>query len=145
LATIALALLPLTAAAAPSCSAVVMTGLTFGTYDVFSAAPLTSTARIRLSCPKGQAPQITISPGSNSTTFRARRLSGGTPGATDFLEYNVYQDAAMRVVWGDGTDGSAAWVSPTGNAQLLLYGRIPAGQDVASGNYTDALTVTVFL
>lgn len=140
-----MALLPFTAAAAPSCSASVMTGLSFGAYDVFSAAPLTTTARIRLNCPKGQAPQITIGTGNNSTTFRARRLSGGTGAATDFLEYNVYQDAAMTVIWGDGTDGSSSFVSASGNAQLLLYGRIPAGQDVAAGTYTDTLTVTVFL
>ena len=117
-----------------------MTGLAFGTYDPFSPSPLLSTARVRLSCPQGQNPQITISRG-NSSTYLSRELWSGS----ERLRYNVYQDAAMSVIWGDGTDGSVAYISPTGSAQLVLYGRIPAGQDAAAGDYGDTLTVTVFL
>lgn len=125
--------------ALPTCSATVSGGLSFGVYDVYAAVPLTATARLRLNCPKGQAPQITISAG-NSGSFAWRELRS----ASDRLRYNVYLDPAMTVVWGDGTDGSSPWIG-SGNAQLTLYGRVPAGQDVSSGDYSDTLVVTVFL
>jgi spore coat protein U-like protein len=140
LAVAALTSVPAVAKAVPSCSATVATGLVFGTYDVFSPVALTSTARMRLNCPKGQTPQVTISSG-NSGTFVWRELRS----PSDRLRYNVYLDAAMTVIWGDGTDGSQAWVSPGGNAQLLIYGLIPPGQDAIAGDYADVLTVTVFL
>lgn len=140
LAAALLAAAPGVAVAVPGCSATVTAGLAFGTYDVFSAAPLNSTGRIRLNCPKGQNPQVTIDAG-NSGRFAWRELSSGT----DVLRYNVFQDPAMSVVWGDGTDGSLPYVSPTGNAQLVIYGQIPARQDVSGGSYSDLLTVTVFL
>jgi len=137
----AAALTPFAASAVPSCSATVMTGIAFGTYDVFSPAPLTSTGRLRLNCPRGQSPQITLSTG-NSGRYAWRELR--TP-AQDALRYNVYLDPAMTVVWGDGTDGSQPYVSPGGNAQLVIYGKVPAGQDATPGDYLDLLTITVFL
>ena len=54
-------------------------------------------------------------------------------------------DPARTVVWGDGTDGSSLFAAPEGNVQALVYARIPAGQDVAAGAYTDTLVVTIFL
>jgi spore coat protein U-like protein len=130
----------LPAGAAPPCGVTVQGALSFGSYDVFSPAPLTSTARIQLGCPPGRNPQVTISRG-NSATYVWRELRSGA----DVLRYNVYQDAALTIVWGDGTDGSRAYVAPRGNAQLVLYGVVPAGQDTTPGTYTDALLVTVFL
>lgn len=133
-------LLPQPAIAVPACSATLSGGLDFGPYDVYSPAPLTATARLRLTCPKGLTPQITISAG-NSGAFDWRELRS----LGDALRYNVYQDAGMTIIWGDGTGGSSAYLSAAGNAQLTVYGRVPAAQDVTSGAYTDLLTVTVFL
>lgn len=126
--------------AAPACSASVNGALDFGTYDVYSPVAPTATARLRLTCPKGLTPQVTISSG-NSGAFDWRELRSGT----DALRYNVFLDAAMTVVWGDGTGGSSAFTSATGNAQLTLYARVPAGQDATAGAYSDVLVVTVFL
>jgi spore coat protein U-like protein len=137
---LALLLLPAgPARAALTCTATVTGGIVFGTYDVFAPAPLTSTGRIRLNCPKGLTAQIFLSAG-NSADFTWRELRS-PDGA---LRYNVYQDPGWSVVWGDGSDGSSVYVSTGGNAQLVLYGRIPAGQDVPDGTYSDALTLTLF-
>lgn len=135
-----LVLLPRPAAAVPACSASINGGLDFGPYDVYSPTSLTASARLRLTCPKGLTPQITISSG-NSGAFDWRELRS----PADALRYNVYQDAGMTIVWGDGTGSSSAYVSAVGNAQLTIYARVPAGQDVSSGSYSDLLTVTVFL
>lgn len=137
---VALLLLPAAASAAPGCSVTVVSGLSFGTYDVFAPTPLTSTARVRLNCPKGLAAQILLSSGSSST-FGWRELRSST-GA---LRYNVYQNPAWSIVWGDGSDGSNAYVTSGGNVQMILYGRIPAGQDVPDGTYADTLVLTLLL
>ncbi len=49
-------------------------------------------------------------------------------------------------MWGDGTEGTVVLhESPKGNAQVTIYGRIPAGQDPAAASYSDTLVITVFL
>ena len=136
-----MALGPTLARGAPTCSATASSGIAFGVYDVFSPVPLTSTARLRLNCPKGLRPQVIIGTG-NSGRFAWRELRTSSQ---DALRYNVFQDAGMTVVWGDGTDGSLSFFSSGGNAQLVIYGKVPPGQDATPGDYTDVLTITVFL
>lgn len=116
------------------------TAVAFGTYDVFAAAPRDATARVRLNCPKGVNARIVISKG-NSPTYAPRAMASGA----DTLRYNLYLDPSHQVIWGDGTDGSDVFTSPSGNVQAVVYARIPPGQDVAPGTYTDTLVVTVFL
>lgn len=128
---------PAPAPAAPGCSATVVHGFSFGGYDVFSPAPLTATARIRVVCP-GQTVQIAIGPG-NSSRFDQREMRSGD----GVLRYNVYQDPGLSVVWGDGTDGTSL-VTVTGTAQLVAYASVPPHQDAPAGAYFDDLVVTVF-
>lgn len=137
---LALTLLPQPTTAAPGCKVTVSADLTFGSYDVYSPAPLTTTGRVRLSCPASTNPQITLSSGG-SASFVWRELRS-TTGA---LRYNVYMDAAMSLVWGDGTDGSSVFTAPSGKEQVVLYGRIPAGQDPTAGDYADSLQLTLYL
>lgn len=118
----------------------VRSDLAFGLYDVYSPTPLTSTGSIRLACPGSPNPRIALSAG-NSGTYAWRELRSGA----ERLRYNVYQDSSMTLIWGDGTDGSAIYTASSGNATVTLYGRIPAGQDAAAGDYSDSLLATIFL
>jgi spore coat protein U-like protein len=133
-------LAPRAASAVPRCSVTISTDVLFGTYDVFATAPLDGLARLRLTCPQGVNPQITISKG-NSATYAAREMRSGA----DVLRYNLYLDSAYQLIWGDGTEGSRAYTTPSGNAQIQIYARIPPGQDAPPGLYGDTLVVTVFL
>ena len=74
-------------------------------------------------------------------TFPARRMTSG--GNT--LVYTLFTDPGRGTVWGDGTGGSSlANGSGNGAAQAItVYGRIPSGQAVATGTYTDTITVTI--
>jgi spore coat protein U-like protein len=63
------------------------------------------------------------------------------------LLYNLYLDAARTIVWGDGTGGSQTGPMVTtrgagGTTTAYVFGRIPAGQDVAAGVYGDTIRVT---
>jgi spore coat protein U-like protein len=57
--------------------------------------------------------------------------------------YNLYVDATLITVWGDGT-GQSATVSDTQSAaNYTVYGRIPAGQNAYVGVYSDTIVITV--
>ena len=118
------------------------TGVSFGTYNVFAPAPTDSTGSITYDCaPSDKNLQITLSAG-NSGTFAPRGLRNGT----DQLAYNLFRDAALTSVWGDGTGGSSVFFKtnphPVKPVVLTVYGRIPPLQDVSTGSYVDTIIVT---
>lgn len=129
--------LPRAATAAPVCSIALSSDVVFGVYDVFALAPLTTTVALQMRCPRGAT--VTISKG-NAPTYDPRLMWNGT----DFLQYNLFLDPGYARIWGDGTGGTQTYVTATGNARATIYARIPAGQEVTPGVYSDSLVVTVF-
>lgn len=126
---------------AANCS-ISTTGLAFGTYNVFSPTPLDSTATITYSC-NGNA-DITISlDKGGASTFATRRVLKGA----EQLLYNLYPSAAYGTIWGDGTSSTFLYSRnnvPNNSAQTLtIFGRMPAGQDVTAGSYSNTVTVTI--
>jgi spore coat protein U-like protein len=119
------------------------TSIAFGTYNVFSPAPVDSTGSVVYRC-SGNTPGvlITITKGQ-SATFLPRQLGKGT----ERLAYNLYRDAARTTVWGDFTGGTSAFtdIDPPKKEDLTVtvYGRIPPGQDISAGTYTDTVTVVM--
>src|SRR5690349_22724778 len=53
----------LPARAAPSCKAITVTPLAFGSYDVYGPSPLDSAGTISYSCPPPTTPAVTIDQG----------------------------------------------------------------------------------
>ena len=129
--------------AAPSCT-ISTTSMAFGTYDVFSPSDVTSTATITYRC-TGGAKDVFITLGKGqSVTFSPRTMTAGT----NVLSYNLYQNAAFSVIWGDGTGGSQAYVTSgkTPNNTdffVTIYGKVPALQDASAGSYTDTVVATI--
>jgi spore coat protein U-like protein len=121
-------------------------GVAFGAYDVFNLSPVNSTGSINYRCGKAEATSgnimITLGTGQ-SGTFAARSMRNGT----EVLSYNLYLDAALTSVWGNGTGGTQfhTQFQPPFNTQvnLTVYGRVPAGQDVGAGMYTDTIVATI--
>ena len=125
----------LPARAAPSCHNIAATALAFGNYDVYGATPVDSSGTISYSCPPPALPTVTIDLGLSYGGTGHRRMSGGG----DFLEYEVYVNAARTTVWSSTNAVSV----PQGNGNTVpFYGRIFALQDVKVGAYTDTLVVT---
>jgi spore coat protein U-like protein len=119
------------------------TPVSFGAYNVFASAPTDTVGTIRYECNGGaKNVLVTITAGSSGRPG-ARSLVGGG----DTLLYNLFRDPARTNVWGDGTGGAHAVIvadPPNRSEQTLtIYGRIPAGQDVRAGTYTDSITVIV--
>lgn len=148
-----LCLAPLAAPAAVVCRLVSGGSLGFGAYDYFSASPNDSLASVTVSCARDGGPQhntllMRVDQGVNGTSVSARRLLH-TGGSGDTLTYGLYRDVGRTNVWGT-TDNvntvSATLTIPNRSsafATFIIYGRIPAGQDVSSGTYRDTVGVTL--
>ena len=114
-----------------------VTGVNFGSYDVFSNTPLDSTGNIDVNCPSGVGYSIELSEGGGTHT---QRVMGS---GAHRLNYNLYTAANGAVVWGDATSGTVT-VNGTGigvNVNHAVYGRIPALQNVHAGSYSDIIIV----
>lgn len=135
-----------TANAAPPgtiCS-VSTTSIVFGVYDVFAPAPLSSTGTITIACDNNANATVSISASAVSGTFQPRqmRLASGA----DIMNYNLFTDATLATVWGDGTAGTATYAAkPKKNVPLTvtIFGSIPPLQNLSAGTYADTLTVTI--
>lgn len=140
LATAAVASLSFSALAVCSLSG---TSISFGNYDVFNTSPLDTNGSIVYRC--GNADNnISISlDRGGATSFNPRQMRNGSQA----LNYNLYLDAARTVIWGDGTSGTQTYFikNPPNNQDVTVpvYGRVPTGQNVSKGTYSNTITVTI--
>ncbi len=114
-----------------------VTGVNFGSYDVFSNSALDSTGNIDVNCPSGVWYAMALTAGGGTHTQRV--MSSGA----HRLNYNLYTAANRAVVWGDATSGTVK-VNGTGISVSVnhgVYGRIPALQNVHAGSYSDIIIV----
>ena len=117
------------------------TPVAFGDYNVLSATPKTTTGSVTIQCTLGVNIIITLGRGSSST-FDPRTMRNGA----EVLNYNLYREATYQNIWGDGTGGTqshtavATVLFPT---TVTVYARLPAGQNVAAGSYSDSVVATI--
>jgi spore coat protein U-like protein len=114
------------------------TAMAFGAYSPASGAPADSTSTFSYDC-RNASFRATVELSAGAGTFAQRQMSLGA----ERLAYNLYQDAARTIVWGDGTPPSRTLVGTRRRTTYTIYGRIPAGQWVAPGVYGDSITVTL--
>lgn len=125
------------------------TNITFVDYDPTSANAtnaLDAAGSVSVRCTKGIAATVTLDQGSNPGTASTcanplRQMASGT----ERLRYDIYSDSARTVAWGCDAANSRGFTSTSAATPetLQTFGRIPAGQDVPSGNYSDVVTVAV--
>ena len=128
----------MTARAEANCT-ISTTSVAFGTYNVFSATPRDANGTVQISCTPREDIQVTLGRGSSSV-FNPRTLRSGT----NILNYNLFRDAARTQIWGDGTGGTFIVTgNNVRNTTLTVFGRVPAAQDAAVGNYSDTVVATV--
>jgi len=118
--------------------------INFGAYDPVAAnaaTPLDGIGTITVTCTKGAAAKVALNAGSNAQGS-TRRMSTS---ATEFLTYEIYQDAARTTVWGDGDNNSLdVPAAPNRNPRTFTaYGRVAAAQDATVGTYTDTVIAVV--
>jgi spore coat protein U-like protein len=142
----ALLCLSLAGEAGAACT-VSATGVTFGAYDVFVAAPLDSTGTVTVTCDQAPPPDVVIAIGPSGTSgaFIPRQMRSAS--SPDRLNYNLFTNAGRSTVWGNGAPGTSTVflknVPKNRPVVTTIYGRIPPGQDGSVGTYSDSLTVTI--
>lgn len=137
-----------------SCKVNSSTAIAFGNYDpanANAASPLNSNGSISVLCTKGDSVTITMDQGQNAgtgstCTAPARRMTASVSGTPYYLNYGIYQSAALTSVWGctSGTNSQSFTSASAGTATTLTtFGSVPAGQDLPAGAYSDTVTFTV--
>jgi spore coat protein U-like protein len=123
----------------PSCTVSGAT-LDFGTYTSGQTTALTGFTQIAYSnCPAGQL-RFQLDGGTNGTAT-ARKLGNGGGGA--LLNYGIFRDSARTQNFGQAGDSRLVTLTAAGSGNISVYGRIPAGQSVAAGTYTDTVVITL--
>lgn len=118
------------------------TNMGFGTYVPGSLA-VQSLATIEAVCTNGIEARILLdegqNPGPGSSLLNPQRRMADNFG--DYLNYQLYVDNSYSSVW-DGVNGVSYFGVgfPTG---VTVYGEVPSGQNVPSGDYGDLITVTI--
>lgn len=127
--------------------------IVFGVYDIFSPVARDTNAALTLECRHRGGPvtvniSLAFDAGLHGTspTNRAMRGSSG-----DLLSYQLFRDASYTQPWGSGLNALTLSQSFPGSANSTIgfsltasvFARIPAGQDVAAGLYSDRLVLSV--
>jgi spore coat protein U-like protein len=143
--------MPSRAATTTSCTAAT-TGIAFGAYSPLSTTANASTGTLKVTCTgRGTGSvnvtlNVTLSTGL-SNSYATRKMFSGV----NALNYNIYWSTAYNQIIGDGTGGSfpgstqpfTVTAGGSNFATGTFFGLLPAGQDVATGSYSDIITVTV--
>jgi spore coat protein U-like protein len=128
----------------PRCT-IVASDLAFGVYDPLVAnaeVALDAAATLTVTCTRGLVGAVAVSAGLHAgEDGTVREMSSGG----QKLRYQVYKDRSHTRVWLAGTPGATMITTAGAHRpdQIVLFGRIPAGQLALSGRYTDTLTATV--
>jgi spore coat protein U-like protein len=161
--TLALAASPLFAASSPSvglsitasvaakCLVSSTAAVAFGAYDpvvtnAAGGADLDGTGSVGIKCTPGNGTSISLDSGVNASGNQ-RRMQGPAGSSSAFLDYNLFSDAARTTAWGNGSNGASAQaITASTNASertFTVFGRVPKGQDVNVGSFSDTVQVTV--
>lgn len=123
------------------------TDLSFGAYDPVVANKTTAldvNSSVNVLCTKGSS-GVKVGLDAGSHSVGGNRFMAG---ATDSLQYELYSDSAGGTVWGNSGAALVSWpvFGPIGagaGVSRTVFGRVPAGQDVSVGSYSDLVTATV--
>jgi spore coat protein U-like protein len=116
----------------------------FGSYDpvvAHASTNLDGTGTVTVACTKGATATIGLGLGSNPLAS-VRRMKDAT---TNFLTFELYQDAGRTTVWGNAGAGLlSTGAAPSKTARnFTVYGRVASNQDIPAGSYNDTVVATV--
>lgn len=124
--------------------------LNFGNVSSLSTAINVASSQnagsIIIQCSGTPSLSLALNSGANTSGNIAsgRRLLNSSTG--EYLFYQIFQDSARSVVWGNGSNGGSAQVITANSTlqQVILYAQLFASSTLpTAGNYTDTLLVTI--
>lgn len=129
-------------ASVPSrCTLSTATNLEFGSVPGTILSNRDETSAVTFTCTNRTAWNVGLDNGLHAAGAIRRMRRGSTP---DYVRYELYRDEPRNLRWGTTTGSDTAAGTGTGASQsVTVYGRVPSGQTVPAGSYTDTVTVTV--
>jgi spore coat protein U-like protein len=127
----------------PSNCVIATSNLAFGQYDPLvqnATQELDAAAQVTMVCTRSSRAAVSIDSGRNPIGS-TRTLAS----SSQHVSYQLFRDSGRTQEWGSGVTDGLQLVSEGVHKpqQLTVFGRIPPGQEVASGMYTDVVTATV--
>ena len=124
-----------------SVCSVTATDLAFGNYDATSGTPDDAQSAVTATCTSGETYDIGLDVGTGTgATYAVRRMTNGA----NTLNYSLFRNAGRTNVWGESIGVDTVAGTGNGSPQNIdVYGRIPVGQYVAAGAYSDSILVTL--
>lgn len=123
------------------CTIAAAGNLGFGTRPGLIASPIDHSSTLDFTCTRRTPWNVSLDNGRNAAGG-SRRMRLGT--SNSYVRYELYRDPARSLRWGTTPGSDTASGTGTGAAQsLTVHGRVPGGQAVPAGNYSDVVTVTV--
>lgn len=118
--------------------------MAFGAYDPLSNGDLDVAGSVLVTCTNLGPATIKLDQGLNGTGTLGspdRHMSNTTNIGSPALAYSLFSDAGRNLPW-DGSTGIA--FEGTGDEDSVpVYGRIAQHQNVAPGNFSDTVVITV--
>jgi spore coat protein U-like protein len=128
--------LNVTATIPSKCIITSVSDISFGTYDPVdqnSSNPLDADGSVQFRCVKRTTYWVYIT--------GTRQMQGPQQG--DVLNFELYSDSQRTQIFPDQKTGSGEQAGNFNAITKTIYGRVPANQDAAFGDYSRTLTVTV--
>ena len=123
----------------PNCT-VAAQPLAFGAVAAADAPLSAATAAIEVACGPGVPFTIQLDNGLYASDGTRRALD---PASGQYIGYDIFADAAHTLRWGSLAAESVAGVTAAnGIEHLVAYGGIASATQVASGHFSDLVTVT---
>lgn len=77
--------------------------------------------------------------GGQSGDVNARKMLSGS----NQLTYQLYRNSTRNAIWGTGANAQGLQLLQPLSGKIDVYGRIPSGQAVPAGTYTDTVNITL--
>lgn len=124
----------------PECQLGTVDLLDFGNVSGLPGPAVTASAAITMNCRRGTAWQLSLDDGQNAQG-QQRRMSNGNG---SYAPYELYRNAPMTQRFGQTANVDRQAGTGTGtNQTVMVHGRMPAGQNLVPGSYSDRVVVTV--
>ena len=121
--------------------------LAFGAYDPIvanAAVDLAAQVAFSITCTNGASTTIDLGQGANAAGGSTpqvplrQMINGGNK-----MSYYLYTDAPHTTVWGAAGATRAYTGTGAADASVICYGKIPSGQSLPAGAYTDTVVATI--
>ena len=123
----------------PSCTLSGASDMGFGSVPSNFSGNLSASSTITMNCVYRTSWQVGLDNGQNATGSARRMIRAGNT-----VTYELYRDSARTLRWGNTLNTDTAVGAGTGTAQsLTVFGRVQPQSGLATGTYSDRITVTV--